>query len=60
MMETALHSSYTSRADMRKEFQAVYFSEFQVVPNAKYWHGYNDIIDSYGVRPLLRRDRSLA
>ncbi|WP_349922259.1 replication initiation factor domain-containing protein [Aeromonas veronii] len=57
MMETALHSGYRSRADMRKELKAVCsalldFSEFEVVPDAKYWHVYNDIIDSYGVQFL--------
>jgi phage replication initiation protein len=57
MMETALHSGYTSRADIRKELKAVCstlldFSEFEVVPDAKYWHAYNDIIDSYGVQFL--------
>ncbi|MNE90053.1 hypothetical protein D3C80_1875270 [compost metagenome] len=71
MMEAALHSDYKSRADMHKELKAVCsalldFSEFEVVPDAKYWHAYNDIIDSYGVQflvpgcLLLRRDRSLA
>ncbi|MFC5708409.1 hypothetical protein, partial [Aeromonas eucrenophila] len=57
MMEAALHSDYKSRADMRKELKAVCsalldFSEFEVVPDAKYWHAYNDIIDSYGVQFL--------
>lgn len=57
MMEAALHSGYKSRADMRKELKAVCsalldFSEFEVVPDAKYWHAYNDIIDSYGVQFL--------
>lgn len=57
MMERALHSDYKSRADMRKELKAVCsalldFSEFEVVADAKYWHVYNDIIDSYGVQFL--------
>jgi phage replication initiation protein len=57
MMETALSSGYTSRADMRKELKAVCsallnFSEFEVVPGAKYWEAYNDMIDSYGVQFL--------
>ena len=57
LVETALHSGYSSRADMSKELKAVCstllgFSELEVVPDAKYWHADNDIIDSYGVQFL--------
>ncbi|WP_434668207.1 replication initiation factor domain-containing protein [Aeromonas sp. NJAU223] len=57
MMERALHSGYKSRADMRNELKSVCtalldFSEFEVVPDAKYWQTYNDMIDSYGVQFL--------
>ncbi|QCG48203.1 replication initiation factor domain-containing protein [Aeromonas schubertii] len=57
MMETALASEYRSRADMAKELKALCstlleFSEFEVVPEAKFWHAYNDLIDSYGVQLL--------